>query len=235
MSTIWLERFVLGGVCTGIFVAIVVLDVMKLDWIQRGTLGGAIILFSYFVGHTIQKQREVTSSSSVASAPSSLPKKPPNSDVPNQPSPMPSTSAQSHANPPHTKPRSTSASRLLTSFSDGQRFVLKQKLGANAGNTVRLILIGSDPQAGIVFEQLVDIFKDADWKIQTAQIGTVSIVGANFPHVPYLTSPNIAAPIVGNVFSIFAGVGIDLPLTPNAFMGPGSMGGTPPDIVIVVQ
>ncbi len=62
----------------------------------------------------------------------------------------------------------------------------------------------------------------------------VSIVGANYPSVPYLTGANIATPIVKNVFSIFAGLGIDLPLTPDAFMGPGSMG-APSDVVIVVH
>ncbi len=53
----------------------------------------------------------------------------------------------------------------------------------------------------------------------------------NLPDVPYLTSSNIAAPIVGNVFSIFSSVGIDLPLTPNAF---GSEMGDK-EIVIVLQ
>ena len=72
MST-WLERFVLGGVCTAGFVAIVVLDVMKLDWIQRSTLGGAIVLFSYFIGHTIEKKRGDSTPPTLASAPSLLP------------------------------------------------------------------------------------------------------------------------------------------------------------------
>jgi hypothetical protein len=235
VSTIWLERFVLGGVCTAVFVAIAVLDVMKLDWIQRSTLGGAVVLFSYFIGHTIEKKRGDSTPPPIASAPSLLPTKPPNSDAPKEVSPAPTDSASSRANPRHTKPQASTASRPLTSFSDGQRFVLKQKLREIPYNTVRLVLIGNDPQAGIVFEQLVGVFNDAGWAVQTAQIGTVAIVGANFPHVPYLTSPNIAAPVVGNVFSIFAAVGIDLPLTPDAFMGPDSMGGTPPDIIIVVQ
>ena len=87
---------------------------------------------------------------------------------------------------------------------------------------------------GIVFEQLIDIFKDAGWKIETDRIGMVSIVGTNLPSVPYLTGPDIASATLRKVFSIFAEVGIDLPLTPDAFMGPGSTG-VPPDVVIVVK
>jgi hypothetical protein len=60
----------------------------------------------------------------------------------------------------------------------------------------------------------------------------VSVVGANFPRVPYLTSSNIASPLVKVVFSDFTSVGINLPLTPGAFMGSGS---ATPDVIIVVQ
>lgn len=208
---------------------------MKLDWVQRGTLGGAILLFSYFVGHTIEKKRAETTPPPVPSVPSSLPTNPPDLNAQKQMAPAPPDSTQSRISPTHPKAMSSKALHPLTSFSDGQRFVLKQKLGAIPGKTVSIVIVGNDPQARIAFEQLIDIFKDADWKIQTAQIGMVGIVGANFPSISYLTSPNIAAPVVGDVFSIFAAVGIDLPLTPNAFMGPGSMGGTPPDIVIVVH
>jgi hypothetical protein len=122
---------------------------------------------------------------------------------------------------------------VLASFTDSQRYVLKKKLEAHAGNTVRLILVGHDFQMNIVFEQLIDIFKDSGWRLQTSQIGMVGVVGNNFPSVPYLTSPDIAAPIVGKVFSIFFAVGIDLPLTPNAFMGSGA--GATPDVVIVLH
>jgi hypothetical protein len=121
----------------------------------------------------------------------------------------------------------------LTSLTDGQRFVLKQKLGAYRGSTVRIVLIGRDPQRNIVFEQLMDVFKDSGWKIQSSEIGMVAAVGVNLPPFPYLTSSDIAAPTVGGVFSIFANTGINLPLTPNAFMGP--VIGEQPNIVIVIH
>lgn len=63
-----------------VFVAIVVLDAMKLDWIQRITLGGAIVLFSYFIGHTIEKKRGDATPPPLASAPSAL-STPPNLDA----------------------------------------------------------------------------------------------------------------------------------------------------------
>jgi len=138
------------------------------------------------------------------------------------------------AEKPRHKPSAKGLKSPLISLSDGQRFVLKRKLGAYAGNTVQLVLVGSNPSAGIVFEQLIDVFKDSGWKIQTARIGMVGIVGANFPDGPYMTSRNMASPVIASVFSIFSGVGIDLPLTPNAFMGPESMVGSP-DLVIVLH
>ena len=126
------------------------------------------------------------------------------------------------------------AKASLTTLSDGQRFVIKQELDPYAGKSVRLIRVGSDTQAAVVFEQLIDVFKKAHWTIQTAQIETVSVVGANFPRGPYLTGPNIAAPIIGTVFSIFNEFGVGLPLTPDAYAGPASMG-TSPDVVIIIQ
>lgn len=104
----------------------------------------------------------------------------------------------------------------LTSLTDGQRWVLKNKLAEYRGHPVALMLIGHDPQARVLFEQLIDIFNDSQWDISTSESGFVGVVGVNFPDGPYLTSSNIAAPIVQNVFSIFASIGIDLPLTPNA-------------------
>jgi len=122
----------------------------------------------------------------------------------------------------------------LTGLKDGQRFVLKQRLGSHTRHSVRLVHVGSDPQAGIVFEQLIDVFRYVNWQIQTAEIGAVFASGVNFPHGPYLTGSNIDAPIVELVLSTFAAVGIDLPLIPNAYMGPTSLG-APTDVVIVIQ
>jgi len=55
---IWLERFVLGGVCVAAFVYVVFYDGMKLDWLRRASLGGAILLFALFIGLTIEKKRQ---------------------------------------------------------------------------------------------------------------------------------------------------------------------------------
>jgi hypothetical protein len=74
-----------------IFVSIVVLDAMKLDWVQRSTLGGAILLFSYFIGHTIQKRPEVTLSPSVESTPPSSRIKPSKLAAPRQVTSTPPT------------------------------------------------------------------------------------------------------------------------------------------------
>jgi hypothetical protein len=141
--------------------------------------------------------------------------------------PAPKTELPRHKVAPRKLPKSP-----LISLSDGQRYLLKKKLESYASNTVRLVLIGHDPQQNIVFEQLADIFKDSGWNTQTVQIGMVGVVGANFPSHPYLTSSNIAAPLVVEVFSIFSSVGIDLPLTPRAFTGPN---GSSANIIIVLH
>jgi len=234
MSTVWLERFVLGGVCVAVFVSLAVINVWKFDWTQRITLGGAILLFSYFVGHTVERQRYSASPPSSLTTPAPPSTGQHKSDAPEQPPPVAGGRSKQHSAALRAKARRTSPLQPLASFSDGQRVLLKQKLGAFAGSGVRLILVGGDPQTGIVFEQLEEIFKDAGWSVQTARIGIVSVVGANFPSVSYLTSANVASPTVRSVFSVFAGLGIDLPLTPDAFMGPGSMGAAP-DVVIVVR
>lgn len=61
--TIWLERFVLGGVCVAVFVYFVVLNVAKLHWHWRALLGGAVLLLSLLVGLTIEKNKQVESPS----------------------------------------------------------------------------------------------------------------------------------------------------------------------------
>jgi hypothetical protein len=201
------------------------LNIFRSDWTQRITLGGAIVCMAYFAAHTIEKERKSTPAPA-SSAQSTSPKELPKPDAPKQP-----PSATPHRSKTKNQPK---FSRFLMSLSDGQRFVLKQKLTAYAGSTVRLVRVGGDPQTGIVFEQLVDIFTDANWKTETAEIRTVSVIGVNFPNSSYLTGPNIAAPVIRRVFSIFADAGIDLPLTPDAFSGPTS-NAVVPDIVIVIK
>jgi hypothetical protein len=56
LPTIWLERFILGGVCL-IVVSLVILNPLKFDWTVRILLGVLILGVSYFVGHTIEKRR----------------------------------------------------------------------------------------------------------------------------------------------------------------------------------
>lgn len=126
-------------------------------------------------------------------------------------------------------PQKTKIRRL----SDAQRFVLKKKLTQVSNGSVRLVRIGNEPETRIVHQQLNDAFIESGWNVERQTIGTVSIGGTNFPARSYLTSPNIAEPIVGDVFSIFSSIGIDLPLTPNAFMG-GQGSGTV-DVVIVIK
>jgi hypothetical protein len=69
-----------------------------------------------------------------------------------------------------------------------------------------------------IFEQLMDAFEG--WTVSAAEIGMVAVAGANFPDGPYLTGPNINSPLVTQVYSAFNSIGIDLPLVPDAFMGP---------------
>lgn len=95
--------------------------------------------------------------------------------------------------------------------------------------------VGNEPATGIVFEQLTNVFSESNWNVQQSIVGTVSIVGANFPSGPYLTSENVASDPAKAVFSIFAAVGINLPLVPDAFSGPSLGNTTTCDIVIVIH
>jgi hypothetical protein len=112
--------------------------------------------------------------------------------------------------------------------------VLTNRLSEFRGNTVRLVVVGSEPQANIVFAQLKNIFEQGGWNTQTAQIGAVITVGTNFPSATYLTGSDMASKLLGYVFSTFASVGIDVPMVPQAYMGPGSMGPAP-EVVIVIR
>jgi hypothetical protein len=203
---------------------------MRFDWTQRITGTLSILLACYFVTHTLEKSKE----SNVAGGQTTSSPKP---VVPHiAPSEPPPTPPRSVPEPQKHSPNS-SARKLkspLGSLSDGQRFVLKQKLGEYRGRAVRLVLIGNDPSNSIIFEELTSVFKDSEWKIERDQIGMVGIVGLNFPNGPYMTSRDVASPIVSAVFSIFSGAGVELPLAPNSFMGPGAARGTT-DIVIVVH
>jgi hypothetical protein len=125
----------------------------------------------------------------------------------------------------------TSSLTPLTMLSDGQRFVLKEKLSTYSGEKVLLVFIGNDPQLAVAYEQLISVFKDSGWTIEKQQIGQIGLSGYNFPNGPYLTGPNIAAPVLTTVFSIFSGAGVDLPLKPDAWTGLDQA----PDVVIVIH
>jgi hypothetical protein len=54
---VFLERFILAVLVT-FFMAAIVFNAMNFDHTQRFTLGIAIVMFAYFVGHTIHKSRQ---------------------------------------------------------------------------------------------------------------------------------------------------------------------------------
>ena len=137
--------------------------------------------------------------------------------------------------PPPTPAQQQPKAQLqpLESLTDGQRYSLKRNLSQLAGKEVRLVHVGNDPHTEIVFERLNDIFSDAGWKVQPITVGTASVVGANFPNTSYLTSSDVSNATVGEVFSIFSKIGLDLPLVPDAYVGPSISSKS--DVVIVIH
>jgi pimeloyl-ACP methyl ester carboxylesterase len=115
-------------------------------------------------------------------------------------------------------------------LSDDQRFALKKELGALAGNSVRLLLIGNSSSGQLKYQGLLDVFEK--WKIEPASVG--SAPGANVPDMCYLTAQNASSPLVGNVYSMFQRAGVDLRFVPSAYMGPVGLG-EPRGVVIVIQ
>mgnify|MGYP001556936963 CR=1 FL=1 len=89
------------------------------------------------------------------------------------------------------------------------------------------------PETGVLFEQLRDLFTQTNWTIDAVSIGTVGVVGKAFPAGSYMTSADIAAPLVRSVFAAFSDVGVDLPLVPDAFAGPTT--DTTAQVVIVLH
>jgi hypothetical protein len=120
----------------------------------------------------------------------------------------------------------------LSSLTDGQRFVIKKKLEHTEGNSIRLVIVGTDPKSVVLYNQMMDIFNSVRWRIQATQVGLVGATGA-FPSTPYVTGKNIASPILKQVFSAFDEVGVNLPLVPDALTF--DMGREGVDVVIVVH
>jgi hypothetical protein len=206
---------------------------MNFDVTQRITGGLGIICLAYFVAHTVHLHNQAGKQN--AGSTTSITQQKPTDK------PALSTSPKGEQNPenkqPHAPPRrhqQPAPAKVLVSLSDGQRFVLMNRLASFRGNTVRLVLVGSEPRANIVFAQLEDIFEQAGWNRQAAEVGAVTATGINFPSATYLTGPNMSSELLGNVFSAFASVGIDVPMIPQAYMGPGSMGPAP-EVVIVAH
>jgi hypothetical protein len=221
---------VLAGAFLGVFMSILT----DLDLEYRVGIGITIIGVALMVSHAASKHRE-----SVASQPEvAAHKGPPPVAGSTSKTPKPITKGVSHATEQaqhvHGKPVSQATNHeksALSSMSDGQRVVLKDKLAAYRGSTVRLVLVGNDPFTVVAFEQLKDIFQDSGWNIQDTRIGLAVVVGPNFPSRPYMTAENVSTPIVTTLYSIFSNIGIDLPLVPDAFSGSGR----PCDVVIVVH
>lgn len=117
------------------------------------------------------------------------------------------------------------------SMSDGQRFFIKQRLGELAGNSVRLIQTGSSTESNVIYAQL-SVFEK--WNVQQGQVDLASVAGESFPSVSYITGPDMSAMILRQVYSVFDDAGVNFRLTPDAYMGPNSLG-TPPPVVIVIR
>lgn len=198
-------------VLAGAFLGIVLWNTMKLDIPERACIAVIIIGFSYLVAHEIQKQKANL--------------------VPAIPSPPALTARQPAQNAPAkpTKKKAPPRSPVpLQALSDGQRFALKKELSVLAGNNVRIVQIGENPNTQILNEQLLDVF--AGWNINNPYIGQGPIVS----NTPYLTSTDVSSQLVRQVYEIFHRFGVDLNLVPGGYMGPASLG-SPDGIVIVIK
>jgi hypothetical protein len=166
-----LERFILP-VCVAIASVLAVTNPMNFDVTQRVTAGLALIFLAYFVSHTVllhhQAGKNTASNATSIVAEKAIDKAAPSTDSKSEPSPE---HKQPHATPRHKPPV---PAKPMVSLTDGQRLVLMNRLGQFSGNTVRLVRVGSEPQANIVFAQLDNIFEQAGWKRQKAEIGTVA-------------------------------------------------------------
>jgi hypothetical protein len=220
---VFLEKFVLPLFATTV-VLLAWTNPMGFDTTQRVTGALALIFAAYFVGHTVYKS---TSKSPAAVAPpSSAPSKQPTDDSRRAVEP---TKHAAKPQRPHGVPAPKSP---LASFTDGQRFSLKQNLGKLAGNNVRIIKTASTPESVTIYDQLLDVF--GTWHIEPAEVGSVIVGGAmNYPGVSYLTGPDMSSSLLRSVYSIFDSVGVDLRLTPDAYMGPASLGAPPPVVIVV--
>lgn len=221
-------------------VAVVVLiftNPMRFDWPQRITAALAILFACYFIAHTLERLKEAPKTMKVTATVIG-----PQGEIvppPPQANQMPAAVAPSHSEShpkPHTHPPIALVPKSktpLSALTDGQRLLLKRRLGEYAGRTVRIVFIGNGPSTAIANEELLDIFGEAGWNIQKFRIG-IAIINGNFPDGNYLTSQHMDDQIVARVFTIFSDAGVELPLTPNSFMG-NTRKSTDADIGIVLH
>lgn len=119
-------------------------------------------------------------------------------------------------------------------ISSGQMGVLVDNLLPYKGNTVRLLEVGAGgSQPGLLFSQLDEIFKRAQWKRQRLRSGRIAVAGLNFPSGTYLTGSDMSSKLLTAVFSIFHSAGVDIPLVPDAEMGPLATGPAPKVVIVI--
>jgi hypothetical protein len=118
-------------------------------------------------------------------------------------------------------------------LTNGQQFALKRELEKLSGNRVRIVRVGSNPESAVLLEQLRDVF--STWTVELEIVGTVGVVGMNFPNTSYITGPDMASPVLRDAYSDFDRLGVGLRLVPDAFSGTPAMRGPIPPVVIIVQ
>jgi hypothetical protein len=106
----------------------------------------------------------------------------------------------------------------LSAISDAQRAALKTDLQALAGNDLRLVSVGSGASINTARQAVHDVF--SGWKILDANIGQ----GPPIPDGCYLTSQDISSELSRKVYATFQAYGVKLPLVPDAYAGPVSLG-----------
>jgi len=210
----------------------------KFDWTQRIVGALAVAFIAFFITYTIEKSKRTPGKTTTEAKPPALPESPTPPQVQN-----PTRAEKPHPSPPHRavpKPQTQlppaqpqQVKRTVDAITEGQSFLLKRRLLQYAGSRICLVKIGNAPTTNIAFEKLADIFSESQWHIRRITIGNLS-TNSTFPDGPYMTSQNIANPIVASVFSIFSNAGVELPLAPNAFMA-AQHNLPPPDVAIVIH
>jgi hypothetical protein len=174
---VWLERFVLT-VLAAAFLSLVILNLMKLDYTQRITLGIAIVAISYFVGHTIYVARSAPVAQSPGSAP--IPKEtnepPPGTDaLQNRTALTHSTGTDEIAGgkitlPHPTRPSGQKAGESRTSrdrhLSLEQANYIIASISAFGSQPVVLNFVLGDTESQVYAGELAQVLNSAQWNIK---------------------------------------------------------------------